>query len=75
MINTLKVKSRMVELGLNQKDVAEALSISLPTVSQKINNKRPMYLDEVAKLAELLMIDEAEIMLYFFGAKLHIATK
>ncbi|WP_342432639.1 helix-turn-helix transcriptional regulator [Neobacillus sp. FSL H8-0543] len=66
MINTLKVKSRLVELGLNQKDVAKKLGLSLPTVSQKINNKRPMHLNEVMELANLLMIDETKLVTYFF---------
>lgn len=65
MINTLKVKSRLVELGLNQKDVAKKLGLSLPTVSQKINNKRPMHLNEVMELANLLMIDETKLVTYF----------
>ena len=38
MINTRKIKSRMCELGLTQKDVANALHIAQPTANQKINN-------------------------------------
>jgi len=65
----------MVELGVNQKDVANVLGVSKPTVSQKINNKRPMYLSEAAKLAEFLMINDTQIALYFFSKELRIATK
>lgn len=35
MINTRKIKGRLVELGLTQKDVALALNIAQATVSQK----------------------------------------
>lgn len=66
MINTLKVKSRMVELGIYQKDIAEELGLSLPTISQKLNNKRPIYLSEVLKLAKILSIDKTEFGIYFF---------
>ena len=67
MINTLKIKGRMVELSLKQSDVAKSLGVSLPTVSQKLNNKRPMYLEEVAQLAKLLNVSDEEFHLYFFN--------
>lgn len=66
MLNTLKIKSRMVELNLTQKDIAKMLRIATPTVSQKINNIRPMRLNEAEKLAELLKINNEEFAIYFF---------
>jgi plasmid maintenance system antidote protein VapI len=66
MLNTNKIKARIVELGMTNKDVASALHIALPTVSQKINNVRPMSLDEAEKLGKLLRIRDAEFTLYFF---------
>ena len=57
LINTLKIKGRIVELGLTQKDLAEELGIAEPTISQKINNVRPMGLCEAEKIAILLEID------------------
>ena len=42
MINSNKIKGRIVEMGFTQKDVAKRLKLSAPTVSQKINNLRPM---------------------------------
>ena len=70
MINTLKIKAKIVELGLTQKDIASALKIALPTVSQKINNIRPMTLDEADKIAFVLQIDESEYATYFFATKI-----
>lgn len=32
MVNTLKLKARIMEFGFTQKDVARALNIALPTV-------------------------------------------
>lgn len=66
MLNVNKVKGRMAELGLTQKDVAYALSIAVPTASQKINRVRPMDLDEAEKLARLLCIKENQFGDYFF---------
>lgn len=66
MINTNKVKGRMVELGLIQKDIAEALNLALPTVSQKLNNVRPMDLKEAFIIADILKIPDEEFKEYFF---------
>ena len=52
--------------GLTQKDVAAALGIAQPTANQKINNTRPMDLDEAEKLAALLCIKPEEFQVYFF---------
>ncbi|MDO4340932.1 MAG: helix-turn-helix transcriptional regulator [Eubacteriales bacterium] len=66
MINTKKIKGRLAELGLTQRDVARALGIAQPTVNQKINNIRPMNLDEAKKLAILLDLKVEEFQTYFF---------
>ena len=66
MVNTLKLKARIMEFGFTQKDVARALNIALPTVSQKRNNKRPMYLQEADIIANLLEISTQEFGEYFF---------
>lgn len=67
MLNVDKVRGRMSELRLTQKDVAEALGIAVPTASQKLNRVRPMDLDEAEKLAVLLGIDNAHFGEYFFA--------
>ena len=66
LINTSKIKGRLAEKGLTQKDVATALGIAQPTANQKINNTRPMDLDEAEKLAALLCIKPEEFQVYFF---------
>lgn len=66
LINTGKVKGRLAELGLTQKDVAVALEIAQPTANQKINNIRPMDLNEAEKLADLLHLGPEDFQLYFF---------
>lgn len=67
MINSNKIKGRMAELGITQKDVSKALDIAPPTVSQKINNVRPMDLNEAEALAKMLKIQPGEFAKYFFS--------
>ena len=66
MVNTNKIKGRMAELGITQKDMAQSLSLAMPTISQKINNKRPMTLDEADKVADKLNIPDSDYATYFF---------
>lgn len=68
MLNVDKVRGRMAELRLTQKDVAEALGIAVPTASQKLNRVRPMDLDEAEKLASLLKLDNGDFGVYFFAS-------
>jgi len=67
MLNVDKVRGRMAELRLTQKDVAKALGIAVPTASQKLNRVRPMDLDEAEKLAVLLQLDDNQFGTYFFA--------
>lgn len=66
MLNINKIRGRMAELRLTQKDVAEALGIALPTANQKLNRVRPMDLDEAEKLASLLKLQDNDFGEYFF---------
>lgn len=68
MLNSNKIKGRMKEMGIIQADVAKRLNLAEPTVSQKLNGKRPMDLDEARVLAEMLKIDNSDFGLYFFSA-------
>lgn len=66
MLNVPKVRGRMAELSITQKDVAEALGIATATASQKLNRVRPMDLDEAEKLAKLLCLEDSQFGEYFF---------
>lgn len=68
MINSEKIKDRMKNMGIMQKEVADVLGIKPPTVSQKINGVRPMDLDEAKALAQMLEIQPEEFGLYFFAS-------
>lgn len=67
MLNVSKIRGRMAELNVSQKDVAEALGIAASTASQKLNRVRPMDLDEAEKLAVLLKIENQHFGEYFFA--------
>ncbi|QNO14967.1 helix-turn-helix transcriptional regulator [Alkalicella caledoniensis] len=66
MVNSNKLKGRIVELGLTQRDIAKALNIALPTASQKINNVRTMDINEAFIIAEVLKIPDDDFREYFF---------
>ncbi|MBS5582789.1 helix-turn-helix transcriptional regulator [uncultured Megasphaera sp.] len=72
MINTRKIKARMVELGLTQRDLAkpEVLNCSYPTVSQKLNGRRPLTLQEAEALGKALKLTDTEYYYYFFAHKI-----
>lgn len=65
MLNIDKVRGRMAELRLSQKDVADALGITVSTASQKLNRVRPMDLDEAEKLSQLLKLEDSQFGEYF----------
>lgn len=67
MVNTNKIKGKMKELEITQLDVAKALSLSPPTVSQKLNNVRDFNLEEAEKLSDMLHIETGEFGAYFFA--------
>lgn len=67
MINTDKLKSRMSKLGITQVQLAEKLGIAAPTMCQKLNNIRPLSLEEAEILATELKIKDKEFGSYFFS--------
>jgi DNA-binding XRE family transcriptional regulator len=67
MINTNKIKGRIVELGMTQDTVAKAMEMAQSTFCLKIGNKRPMNISECKTLMEILCIPESDIVSYFFA--------
>ena len=66
MVNSQKIKGRIVELGKNQADCAAALGIRPPTFNQKLNNVRSFTLSESEVLRKFLDIDDSLFAEYFF---------
>lgn len=67
MFNANKVRGKLAEMQLTQKDVAKVWNCSLPTVSQKLNGLRPLFLDEAVSLANLLELTDQEKVDIFFA--------
>ena len=63
MINANKIRARIVELGMTQKQVAEKIGMSEKTFSVKMNNGK-FGLDEAEKMIKVLKIDKPDK--YFF---------
>ncbi|KAA3381222.1 DUF739 family protein [Phascolarctobacterium faecium] len=68
MIAINKIKGRLAEKSLTQGDVAKAWKCATPTVSQKLNGKRPMNLDEAEILGKLLELDDKEYYEFFLSS-------
>lgn len=67
MVNSDMLKERAKLMGIRQKDISNALGLKQPTVNQKINNVRPMMLDEAEAIAKLLEITNDDFASYFFA--------
>ncbi|MBR2929380.1 MAG: helix-turn-helix transcriptional regulator [Oscillospiraceae bacterium] len=66
MVDTQKIQTRMKERKITQVRLAERLGLAKATVSQKLNNVRPMFLDEAEAICEALEIPDDEFGAYFF---------
>lgn len=75
MINSAAITNRLKALGLKQKDVAAATGLRQATVSQKINNIRPMLLSEAETIAGLLKIGDLEFSYFFFSKALQLSER
>lgn len=66
LVNSQKLKARMVELGTNQGKVADAMGIDRSTLNAKINDASGsrITLDEIYALCKILEIEDARE--YFF---------
>ena len=67
MLNTERIKARLDELNMTQADLATVISVGVPTMCQKINNIRPLSLDEAEKIAKALRIEDKDFGTYFFS--------
>ena len=61
-----KLLGRMKEYGYTQEKLAQAIGISLSTMSQKLNNKAYFYHPEMQKICDLLNITGADVYVIFF---------
>ena len=74
MVNELKIKARIVELGFKQGDLVEqmkkrGIEMAYTTLNQKINNTRQFTIEEAIALQDILQIPDQDFKNYFFSAK------
>lgn len=74
MVNTQKIKGRIVEKGKTIKSIAPKIPCSPYTLGQKIANETPINLDEVIVLCGELDITEQEFSEFFLQNKLQNTT-
>lgn len=67
MVNTSKIRGRMVQLGISDNEVALALDLSLAVTVKKLNNICTLNLMEAEKLANILQISDEAFGDYFFA--------
>lgn len=73
-VNTRKLKSRILELGLTQAIVADYMGLDSSTLNLKLNNQRRIYMDEVANLCFILDIKTPSDLKEYFGLEFLILT-
>lgn len=66
MVNSNKLKAKMIEKGYNQKTLANAMGIATQTLNYKINGVREFKVSEIEKLCSLLSISKRETGQFFF---------
>ena len=74
MVNTQKIKGRIVEKGKTIQSIAPKIPCSPYTLGQKIANETPINLDEVIVLCGELDITEQEFSEFFLQNKLQNTT-
>jgi transcriptional regulator with XRE-family HTH domain len=66
MVNTNKIKGRMREMGITQRDLSGLIGYDPATINRKINDKTGYFLKakDIEKLIEVLNIEDPKE--YFF---------
>jgi transcriptional regulator with XRE-family HTH domain len=66
MVNSKRIKSKIIEKGLTQEYIADKMRLSQSAFNLKLNNSRYFRIEEMFGLADLLEIDYKELKQYFF---------
>lgn len=66
MINSQKLKGRIIELGITRPEVADAIGCSPTSLSYKLNGKREFTAREIYALSKVLRIENDKDN-YFFA--------
>lgn len=69
MVNTNKLKGKIVEKGKTQSEVAEAIGISKATYYRKMKEGGNFSIEEVNKMTEVIPLSDSEAISIFFNPK------
>jgi len=69
MINTKKLRAKIIENGFTYAVLAEKLHMSGCTFGKKIRNRADMSLSELVRLSKILSIPVTELSDYFFDGE------
>ena len=76
IVNTRKLKGKIREMGLTQKDVADTIGMSNSTLNRKLNTLGTSFLiGEVHQIAALLSLSSKDCIDIFFAQKSHLCDK
>ncbi len=67
MVNTNKLRGKIVEQGLTFGSLAQQVGVSPSTLGRKIRNVSDMTLEEVERIRDILNIPPNRMMEYFFA--------
>lgn len=67
MINTRKLRAKIIEKGLTYQAVSDMLGISSCTFGKKIRNLADMTIPEAAQIISILEIPLSDTLDYFFS--------
>lgn len=65
MVNTIKIRSRMYDLGIKEEYLAEKLKLAQSSLNLKINNKRSVTIEEMFSISDILEIKDSELREFF----------
>lgn len=67
LVNTLKLKGRIVEMNTTISEIAKEMKLTPYTLGQKISGKTLMSLNEADELQRILKISDVDFRSYFFA--------
>ena len=75
MINSSKLKGRIVEKGETFQSIAPKIGCSAYTLGKKVSGETPINLEEITKLCKILEIKDDEFSDFFLQNRLQNATR
>ena len=60
MVNTMKLKARIMESGYTQRKLAKEMNMGINSFNEKVNGKSPFNIEQAVQLCELCHIDSSD---------------